>query len=69
MCVCAEITFSYNLLFNLFFFLPQGFYCVYDSVFNRVADEEEEYSTEESERLPRFGGSFTCLSVGDVVLL
>jgi len=35
--------------------VAQGFYSVYDSVFNRIADEEEEYSTDDSERLPRFG--------------
>ena len=35
--------------------LFQGFYKVYGAVFCRIADEEEEYVDEGSERLPSFG--------------
>ena len=36
-------------------FMTQGFYRVYGGVFQRIADEEEQYMDEDEESLPPFG--------------
>ena len=35
--------------------MTQGFYTVYGGVFQRIADEEEQYMDEDEESFPPFG--------------